>query len=113
MLEPRAIPLRMTAPTLALVVALALTGCARSRTASAVDWQRFGARLAGKLTQPQSLVEPCRTDGASAACTATFARMKNPFYIQDHAGDTQSTGWLGAWSAAPSAHVVAATRTLD
>jgi hypothetical protein len=72
------------------------------------EWQRFGASLRGKLEQPQSPLAPCRSDAAGEACAAAIRNSKNPFYLQDQAGGTQSTGWLGAWSAASSAYAVAA-----
>ncbi len=71
-------------------------------------WQRVGANLHGKLEQPQSPLAPCRNDAAGEACAAAMRNSKNPFYLQDQAGGTQSTGWLGAWNAAPSAYAVAA-----
>ncbi len=72
------------------------------------DWQRFGANLHGRLEQPQSPLAPCRTDAAGEACATAIRNSKNPFYLQDQAGGTQSTGWLGAWNAASSAYAVAA-----
>jgi hypothetical protein len=77
------------------------------------DWQRFGASLHGKLEQPQSPLEPCRTDAAGEACAAAFRNAKNPFYLQDQSGGTQSTGWLGAWTAAQSAYAVVAEDSGD
>jgi FAD/FMN-containing dehydrogenase len=77
------------------------------------EWQRFGASLRGKLEQPQSPLAPCRSDAAGEACAAAIRNSKNPFYLQDQAGGTQSTGWLGAWSAASSAYAVAAEDSGD
>jgi FAD/FMN-containing dehydrogenase len=50
----------------------------------------------------------CVVDPKSAACEAALNDLKNPYAIQDQAGGTESMGWLGAWSAAPSAYAVAA-----
>ncbi len=52
--------------------------------------------LHGKLEQPQLI-----------------RNSKNPFYLQDQPGGTQSTGWLGAWDAASSAYAVAAEDAAD
>jgi FAD/FMN-containing dehydrogenase len=38
---------------------------------------------------------------------------KNPFYLQDQPGGTQSAGWLGAWTAAASAYAVLAQDPAD
>lgn len=75
---------------------------------SPADWQRFGASLHGKLEQPRSPLAPCRVDAAGEACAAALRDSRNPFYLQDQPGGTQSTGWLGAWTAAPSAFAVVA-----
>jgi FAD/FMN-containing dehydrogenase len=68
----------------------------------------LGAGLHGKLEQPQSPLAPCRSDAAGEACAAAIRDSKNPFYLEDQAGGTQSAGWLGAWNAASSAYAVAA-----
>ena len=60
------------------------------------EWQRLGASLHGKLEQPQD-----------------SPASKNPFELQDHAGATQSVGWLGAWNAALSAFAVVAEDAAD
>jgi len=80
---------------------------------TAGDWQRFGASLHGKLEAPQSPLEPCRLDVASAACAAAQRTAKNPYALQDQAGGTESTGWFGAWTAAQSAYAVAAEDASD
>ncbi len=46
-------------------------------------------------------------------CAAAMRNSKNPFYLQDHPGGTQSAGWLGAWNAAASAYAVAAEDAAD
>src|SRR5262249_27361855 len=80
---------------------------------TAADWGRLGSSLRGKLEQPRSPLLPCRNDAASEACAAAIAGLKNPFYIQDQAGGTESAGWLDAWVAAPSAYAVAAESADD
>jgi FAD/FMN-containing dehydrogenase len=37
-----------------------------------------------------------------------MAKLKNPFFIQDQVGGTESLGWMGAWNAATSAYAVVA-----
>src|SRR5262252_6519707 len=116
---------------LLLLAALANGGCTANRAAqeagapvcrcmpnqpcwpSQSDWQSFSASLRGKLVQPQSPLAPCRTDAAGAVCAAAISDSKNPFYLQDQAGGTESAGWLGAWDAAPSAYAVAAENAAD
>ncbi len=117
-------------PTAALLAAS--LGCAASRPTAAPesaplcrctpgqpcwpapgDWQRFAAGLHGKLEQPESPLAPCRTDAAGEACAAAIRSSRNPFYLQDQPGATQSTGWLGAWTTAPSAYAVVAEDAAD
>ncbi len=40
-------------------------------------------------------------------------RLKNPFFIQDQPGGTQTNGWLDAWTAAISPYAVAAESAAD
>ena len=56
---------------------------------------------------------------AGYAAADTTAREKllkdlqNPFYIGDQPGATESTGWVDAWTSAPSAYAIAAQTTDD
>jgi len=115
-----------------VLTALAGAGCKASRLAvqqeaasscrcmpdkpcwpSQAEWQAFGTSLHGKLEQPESPLAPCRSDAAGEACARAIRNSKNPFYLQDQAGGTQSTGWLGAWNAATSAYAVVADDAAD
>ena len=77
------------------------------------EWKRLGENLHGRLEQPQSPLAPCRADAAGPACAAAIKNAKNPFYLQDQAGGTESTGWLDAWNAAASAYAVVAKDASD
>ena len=48
-----------------------------------------------------------------AACDEFFKELKNPYDIGDNPGLTQTTGWVEAWTSAPSAYAVAARTTQD
>jgi hypothetical protein len=39
--------------------------------------------------------------------------MRNPYFIGEQAGGTQTSGWLGGWTSAPSAYAVVARQTED
>ncbi len=80
---------------------------------SQAEWQAFGTSLHGKLEQPESPQAPCRSDAAGAACASAIKNSKNPLYLQDQVGGTQSNGWLGAWTAATSAYAVVAEDAAD
>ena len=55
----------------------------------------------------------CQQQPGSAACANVLETLKNPYAIADDAALTQTFGWLGAWSGAPSAYAVAADKTQD
>jgi FAD/FMN-containing dehydrogenase len=50
---------------------------------------------------------------SSTACTQVFENLKNPYYLGDAIGLTQSLGWVDAWTSSPSVHAVAARTTED
>lgn len=41
-------------------------------------------------------------------CRDLFAQLKDPYYIHDQVGLTQTCGWVDAWSYAPSVYAVVA-----
>lgn len=80
---------------------------------TAADWQGLKSSLTGMLEEPRSPLLPCSIKPAGDACAAAIRDLKNPFYIQDQPGGTESAGWLGAWTAAVSAYAVAAESPED
>jgi hypothetical protein len=60
-----------------------------------------------------SPLAPCRDAPGSTACAARIEEMKNPYFIGEQAGGTQTSGWLEGWTSAPSTYAVAARRTED
>lgn len=80
---------------------------------SAAEWQQLRAAVGGRLVQPKPVMAPCITDATSEACAAASKTASNPFALQDDPGATQSTGWLDAWTAAPSTYAVEAHGAAD
>jgi FAD/FMN-containing dehydrogenase len=80
---------------------------------TAADWERLRSTLVGKLEQPRSPLLPCEKEPTGPACAAALTDLRNPYYIEDQPGGTESTGWLGAWSAAVSPYAVAAETAAD
>ncbi len=80
---------------------------------SGAEWEGLRASLTGTLEKPQSPLLPCTTDAASAACSTALTNMKNPFFIDDQVGGTQSQGWLGAWTPARSEYAVVVANAQD
>lgn len=78
------------------------------------QWRQFGEQLGGDaLVTVQSPFTPCLDAPASAACTQFFKSVRNPYFLGDDIGLTQSLGWVGAWTSTPSVHAVAARHTAD
>ncbi len=80
---------------------------------SAVSWERLNREVRGRLMKVQSPVDACRMAPDSAECKELFRKLKNPYYIGDHPALTQTSGWVDAWTSAPSVYAVAATKTED
>ena len=80
---------------------------------SAASWDRLNRELGGHLIKVQSPLVACQKAPTSAACSEVFNKLKNPYYIGDEPGLTQTSGWVDAWTSAASIYAVAATRTED
>lgn len=97
------------------------TGCAsRMRGGEAVDgwpasdaWEALDRRVGGRLIRPVSPLAACATAPGSAACSTALENLRNPFFLQDQPGATQSTGWLDAWRTEVSPYAVAAETAED
>ena len=55
----------------------------------------------------------CVSSSQSADCKTLFANLKNPYYIGDTPGITQTLGWVDGWSTKPSVYAVAARNADD
>ncbi len=80
---------------------------------SAEDWQSLERAVAGNLIKPTPLYGGCEESPSGDACLATHDNIANPFWIGDQPGGSQISGWLDAWTPAPSAYAVAARSAAD
>jgi FAD/FMN-containing dehydrogenase len=80
---------------------------------SAGQWDALNRDVAGRLAQVSSPVEACRAEPGGQSCRDLFTQLKNPYFIGDSPALTQTCGWVDAWTARPSAYVVAARGTGD
>jgi FAD/FMN-containing dehydrogenase len=69
--------------------------------------------VGGRLIALKSPLDACRAAPQSAAAAELFKELRNPYYIGDDPALTQTSGWLDAWTSAPSAYAVAASGTDD
>jgi FAD/FMN-containing dehydrogenase len=80
---------------------------------SAAQWAHFGQRLGGALIPVRSPLADCVASATGAACTRLFKLLKNPYFLGDEPGLTQTLGWIDAWTSKPSVYAVAARSTAD
>src|SRR5215472_5023125 len=76
-------------------------------------WRQLGRRLDGQLIKVVSPLSACMGASPSEACGYLAKEIKNPYYLGDEVGLTQTLGWVGAWTSRPSAYAVAAKSAAD
>jgi FAD/FMN-containing dehydrogenase len=77
------------------------------------NWERLNRDVGGRLIEVHSPLRACSDDPVGLACDDVFAGLRNPYYVADEVGLTQTAGWLDAWTSQPSVYAVAATTTDD
>jgi FAD binding domain len=80
---------------------------------SDADWDRLRQDVGGRLVKVDSPLAACLEAPESAACAQIFKALKNPYYLGDEVGLTQTLGWVDAWTSKPSVYAVAAGTTTD
>jgi FAD/FMN-containing dehydrogenase len=80
---------------------------------SDASWDRLRREVRGRLRKVESPLDACQTAPEGAPCTELFKGLKNPYYIGDQPALTQTSGWVDAWTSAPSVYAVAAAETAD
>jgi FAD/FMN-containing dehydrogenase len=76
-------------------------------------WKRLNDAVGGNLIPVDFPINACLSSPQSADCKALFANLKNPYYIGDSPGVTQTLGWVDAWATKPSVYAVAARNADD
>ena len=80
---------------------------------SAAAWQRLEQAVGGRLVSVRSPLAACKSGSDAEFCREALENLRNPYFIGDEAGATQSSGWVDAWVAAPSVYAVAARDAAD
>jgi hypothetical protein len=75
-------------------------------------WKRLNDAAGGNLLAVDFPITAC-TAGAITDCNKVLESLKNPYYIGDQAGLTQTLGWIDAWATKPSVYAVATRNTDD
>src|SRR5208282_3299149 len=68
---------------------------------SEASWERLNREVGGHLIKVQSPLAACADAADSAACQEVLKNLKNPYFIGDQPGLTQTSGWVDAWTSAP------------
>lgn len=77
------------------------------------QWEALSRRTGGRLVKVTSPLGVCAEAPQGAACEVLFGELKNPYFIGDTVALTQTSGWVDAWTSAPSAYAVAAASAAD
>jgi FAD/FMN-containing dehydrogenase len=77
------------------------------------SWRRLNDAVDGNLISVDFPINACVGAGDSAECKALASNLKNPYYIGDTPGLTQTLGWVDAWVTKPSVYAVAARNAED
>jgi FAD/FMN-containing dehydrogenase len=80
---------------------------------SEASWDQLDHDVGGRLIKVRSPLADCVGGTSDATCEQLFKKLKNPYYLGDEVGLTQSLGWVGAWTSEPSVYAVAAKTTQD
>ncbi len=80
---------------------------------SRAAWKRLTDSVGGNLIPVDFPLAAVKTQPASAAAKAVMANIRNPYYIGDQPGLTQTLGWVDAWTTQPSVYAVAARNAQD
>ncbi|BBK36960.1 FAD-binding protein [Allostella sp. ATCC 35155] len=79
----------------------------------AAGWERLRRAVGGRLLPVRSPLRDCADGTAPPSCKELFRSLRNPYFLGDEPGLTQTLGWVDAWTSSPSAFAVAAESAAD
>jgi hypothetical protein len=80
---------------------------------SEASWDGLNREAGGRLIKVQAPLGVCQDDPHSTSCSDVLKELRNPYYIGDQVGLTQTSGWVDGWTSTPSVYAVAARQTAD
>jgi len=80
---------------------------------SKAAWKQLNDAVGGNLVPVDFPLSILKSDPNGAAAKELLANLKNPYFIREHAGLTQSLGWIDAWKSSPSVYAVMARNAND
>ena len=76
-------------------------------------WKQLNETVGGNLLPVDFPLSILKTNPDGDAAKLLLKNLKNPYYIRDQAGLTETLGWVDAWSTQPSVYAVAARNAQD
>jgi FAD/FMN-containing dehydrogenase len=76
-------------------------------------WKQLNEAVGGNLLPVDFLLAALKTDPEGVAAKALTDNVKNPYYVGEQPGLTESFGWVDAWATKPSVYAVAARNSGD
>ncbi len=80
---------------------------------SAAAWKRLNDAVGGNLIPIDFPLSILKTDPKGAAAGRLMKDLRNPYYVGDQPGLTQTLGWVDAWASQPSVYAIAARNAND
>jgi FAD/FMN-containing dehydrogenase len=77
------------------------------------QWAHLKESVGGQLLGVQPMFATCGKSKDGAACLDALEGIRNPYWIGDQPAGTQVSGWLDAWTPAPSAYAIKARNAAD
>jgi FAD/FMN-containing dehydrogenase len=76
-------------------------------------WKQLNEAVGGNLIPVDFPLAILKNNPDSAAAKLLLKNLKNPYYIGDQPGLTETLGWVDGWSTQPSVYAVAARNAQD
>src|SRR5215469_4523571 len=97
---------------------LAATTASRVRPSDAAwpsksAWKQLDETVGGNLLPVEFPLSVLKTNPDGDAAQLLLKNLKNPYYVGDQAGLTETLGWVDAWTTRPSVYAVAARNAQD
>jgi FAD/FMN-containing dehydrogenase len=80
---------------------------------SQAAWKQLNDAVGGNLIPVDFPLETLKTDPDGAAAKQLLANLRNPYFVGDTPGLTETLGWVDAWATKPSVYAVAARNAQD
>jgi hypothetical protein len=80
---------------------------------SQAAWKRLNDEVGGNLLPVHFPLDVLKAAPDSAAAAALLKDIRNPYWIAEQPGLTETLGWVDAWMTKPSVYVVAARNASD